>query len=120
MKKYINILKSVAWYILGFVGICFLLSVLYYFTNISLNVISTLLLIMMIICFFATGFIGGRKCDSKGFIYGLKCGGIFVIVMYLLGGILFSFSLNLYKIIYYLILILASTLGSMFGINTKK
>lgn len=120
MKKYLSIIKSSTWYIISFVVVTLLLSLLYYFTNISLNFISTALLLYVGSIFFIIGYKGGKKCESKGFVYGLKYGFGGVLIMYLLGGILFTFKLNLYKIIYYLILILVCVLGSMLGINKKK
>ena len=120
MKKYLELLKKIAWYVGSFAIVCLFLSIIYYYFNISLKLVSTILLLFMIGCFFLTGFKGGKKCESKGFLYGIKTGAIFICVLYVLGGFFFSFKLSLYKIAYYLILLLSCTLGSMFGINTKK
>ena len=120
MKKYIGLTKKVLWCVLGINIVCFLLALLHYYSNISYTTIGTVLLIFMIGLFFTVGYLGGKKCDNKGFIYGLKYGFIICALLYVIGGILFSFKINLYKLCYYVILILASTFGSMLGINRKK
>lgn len=120
MYKYFSSLLKYSWFILGFVVFMIILSLITTFTNMSISVNNILIFIYTIINLFLIGFIRGRNCEKQGFLNGLLVGIIISIVFYLLGGIIFSFKLSFSKIIYYLVLILCSTLGAMLGINTKK
>lgn len=120
MNKYLSIMKRSLWILLGFSIFSFLLSIIYCYTNISYKTISTLLLVFSLVFFLLLGYFGGRKQENKGFIFGMKYGVIICLFFYLIGGLLFEFTISFYKIAYYLILILACMFGSIIGINRKK
>lgn len=120
MKKYLSILRYCSYYLIGICFVSFLVSLLYYFSNISYKSIANILYIFMILLFFINGFITGSKRVNKGYINGIKYGLVFIIVIYLIGSIAFRFNISLYKILYYVVLILSSIIGSMIGINIKK
>lgn len=84
--------------------------------EISLNKI--IVTFLMIIITFISGITLGRKINDKGylkgFLYGLSIAG----TMFILSFILLS-SHSLYNIIYYLIIIASTTLGTMFGLLNK-
>ena len=75
-------------------------------------------ILIPIISTFVGGFIIGIKSNKKGFIEGLKLGSIFVLTLLILSVILHQFKFK--SILYYLILITTTSLGSMIGINIKK
>lgn len=105
---------------LGFlVGGSIVVSVLYYFL-VSSKVVRILSIVYLLLLFFVFGFIAGKKTESKGFMAGLKTGGIFVLVLFLLNIIFTVFQFRMVSFLYYLILLTISVLGAMFGINTKK
>lgn len=74
------------------------------------------LLSMIIFCFLA-GYLGAKSCKKKRYRYGLILGSSIVLTMFILTLLLHS-PLNMMMIIYYLILIMSTMLGSM--LNIKK
>ena len=81
------------------------------------NITKNISIIIFILFFFIAGFIKGKNIDKKGYIQGLKIGLELILILFLLS--LFSFSLNIKTIIYYMILLLSSIFGSTIGINKK-
>ena len=73
-------------------------------------------IIIMIITFIIMGFLKGKSSNNKGYLQGLKIGGILVVILFMIS--FFNFSLK--TIIYYIILLLSSVFGAMIGINKKK
>ena len=72
----------------------------------------------MILASFISGFYIGHKSNSKGYLSGIKLSAIivtsFLIINLATGGF------KWYHLIYYLIIMLVTCLGSMIGINQKK
>ena len=64
------------------------------------------------------GFILGKKANKNGYLEGIKLGIIFVFLLLILNLIFFNISLK--DIIFYTLIIISSTIGSMAGINTKE
>lgn len=94
-------------------------SIFYLYTNISYNVNCTFLLISVMLGVFAISFYNGRKASKKGYLEGLKLGGIIITVFFIIS--LFSGNIiSLSKVIYYLLLLLVSVVASSLGINMKK
>ena len=80
--------------------------------KIVLIIISSLILLI-------TGFLIGIHSNKKGFINGMIVGLIFIMFLLLIG-LLVGAKLKVSSIIYYLILLMCSILGSILGINKKK
>ena len=74
---------------------------------------------MTLIWFFFLGFKNGKVSKSKGYLAGLKMGLSFVLVL-IIFNLIFIRSFKLSLLIYYLLLLMSSVLGGMFGINRKK
>ena len=96
-----------------------LLSVFYYFLF-SSKVVNVLGMIYLIILFLVLGFKNGKKANEKGYLVGLKIGLLLIFGLIFLNLILYHSHFKFIRIIYYLILIFASILGGMLGINKKK
>lgn len=94
----------------------FLLTLFNYFNII--NNTSILKISIPIISTFIGGLIIGIKTNKKGFIEGLKLGSIFILILLVLNIVVFQFKFK--SLLYYLILITTTSLGSMIGINIKK
>ena len=109
-----NILKSLGLFAGIILISTILLTIIDYF---SLFNTSILKLIIPILSIFISSFIIGKKTTKLGYLAGIKFGGI-IIAIFLILVLLFD-SFNLKSLIYYLILLLTSTLGSMIG-NIKK
>ena len=119
--KYLKVLGISIGYILGISFVLtFLITLFSYFNILGEKATNTLLLLSTIISIIIGGIIIGKNSNKKGFIEGLKLGLIITILFLLFGylGIKYNYKLN--DIIYYLILVTSSTLGSMIGINKKK
>ena len=89
-----------------------------YFDLLNSNIISILKFIVPIISMFISSFKLGINSKQKGYLEGLKMGGIAATVMIIL--VLLFDKLSIKSIIYYVILILIAIFSSMLGINYKK
>ncbi len=109
-------------YILLFIGyliiLSFLSSILYLYTNMSYNINCLILFIFTSIAFFIINFFNGKKTLSKGYLAGLKLGGLLVIVFFIIS-LIAKDGLSLSKLVYYGVLLLISIIASSIGINTK-
>ncbi len=116
IKKYI---KPIIYFYITLLSYLVIITTLNYFDIISYKAISLISFIAVILLFMMIGFMAAFKSDKKGYINGLIIGGFNIILFLFL-----AFILNAYpKLdvgIYFLILILSSTIGGMFGINYKN
>ena len=80
----------------------------------------TFIFIGMILTLFFIGFFWGRHAEKKGYLEGLKIGACLILILILINLIFYRTGFSLERIIYYIVLILSSTLGSMLGINKKS
>ena len=76
------------------------------------------ILVIMIISCFLGGFKIGKTSNKRGYINGLVLGSILVGIL-LLFSLFSKESINVSSFIYYLILIITCTVGSMLGIQKK-
>ena len=117
---FIKYLKTLLYVTIGTFFFNLILTLLYYFNIIGANVNSYLKLIFMAIIMITGGLMIGLKADKKGWLEGIKIGGIVICLMFLVSYLGFDKSLNIKSIIYYVLLILSSMLGSVIGINKKS
>lgn len=117
---FIKYLKTLLYVTIGTFFFNLILTLLYYFNIIGTNVNSYLKLIFMAIIMITGGLIIGLKADKKGWLEGIKIGGIVICLMFLVSYLGFDKNLNIKSIIYYVLLILSSMLGSVIGINKKS
>lgn len=111
-------LKSLLWFIIPLLILLLILNTFYYFDLISNNIIKYLKIIIILIPSFLTGLTRGYHSLNKGYINGLKLSGIIITFLLIISLILKEF--NFTDIIYYIIITLTITFGSMVGINKKK
>jgi putative membrane protein (TIGR04086 family) len=83
------------------------------------KVVEVLKLLTSIISIFIGAFIVGKSSERKGWLEGLKYSGILIIIIALLT-LIFSLGFSSETIIYYLIVIACSVIGSMVGISIKE
>ena len=95
-----------------------IINFLYYFDIINNNTIKYLKMFLAILSFFISGIYIGKNSVNKGYLNGLKLSIITVLIMIILA-IIFN-NLNITLIIYYLIITICITFGSMIGINKKN
>ena len=115
IKKILNSLLT--FFIIIFVG-TIVITILNYFNILSNSIISIIKLILPILGIFFSSYRLGKTSEKKGYLEGLKFGGIVILIFSLLVILLDKFELK--SLIYYLILILTSIMSSTVGINRKK
>lgn len=115
MKKILKL--TGIFFILLFIG-TLIFTIIDYFGLISIKVVSTLRFIYPVLCLFMISYRLGLGSSKKGYIEGLKMGGM-IIGIFTLFILLFS-KYQIKTLLYDVILLLTSTLGSMIGINRKK
>ncbi len=96
-----------------------LFTLINYFNVINDKTMSIFKIIIPIISLFIGGIYLGLNTKFKGFCNGLKLGLVFIFIMIILN-IIFISNFEFKNILYYLILLITTTLGSMIGINIKK
>lgn len=107
-----------------FLVVVFLLLVILTFLNIG-NILytkstDTIILVGMILFFAIIGFEYGKKAQAKGYLEGLKIGASLILLLIVINLLFYQTGFSIARFIYYLVLILSSTLGSMIGINRKR
>jgi len=88
------------------------------FNLLKLKTNRIMIIIIGAILMFILGIVMGRKSISKGYLNGLLLSVISILIL-LIVSLIFRFPLNINTLIYYIILILATIVGSMLGINKK-
>lgn len=97
----------------------FLITTLYYFNIINGTTYSILKIVIILLNIFISSFILGKKATSKGFLEGIKLS-VIIIPIFIILALLTNEVLKLRVIIYYIIILITSTFGSMVGISRKK
>lgn len=116
IKKY---LISYAYTLGIIIGGTFLITVLNYFNIFTSNLTNIIKLIIVIVSMFIGAFLLGKKSLKKGYFEGIKYGTLFTILLIIIN-LLFIKDFKLTSIVYFLIIIISSTFGSMLGINKKR
>ena len=105
-------------YFIWFVSLILVLTILSYFNIINKNIINIAKITIPIIIIFIYSVKSAKKTTMKGYLNGLLFGSLIVITMFILN-LIFYRIFHFKQFIYYIILLLTSTLGSMFS-KTKK
>lgn len=119
MKKYKSILISIGWFMVSLIVYLLIITTFAHFNIISYKTVSVMSFIFMCLLFMYNGFKVGKKSEKRGYLSGLIIGSINIILVLLLA-LVFRSIPELKSLIYFLVLLLSSTLGGMFGINFKK
>lgn len=114
--KYINELMKIL--IVSIVSII-LLSILSYFNIIGENTHNIIRIIILFVSLFLSGLKLGKNKEKNGYLEGLILSGIIIVLLFLLRLIVIR-NFDLSNILYYLLIVMTSTSGSILGINKKK
>ena len=114
-----NLLKYLGYYTLFLITLVFVTSLLN-LIGVNYTITNLLIFIFNISLFFIFGLKNGKKASNKGYLAGLKVGGLFLLVLIIISLFTSKNIFSLSTFIYYLVLILASTLGGSLGINKKS
>ena len=115
LKKYG---KRLLYTIISFLTLLFLITLMYNYNLLSDNMYKFLKLLLLLIIIIINSFILGKNKDKKGYLEGIKFGVLISLIFLIISIIGNKFQIKL--LIYYFILIITSTLGSMLGISRKK
>ena len=119
--KYLKNLGLSFLYIIGAILVLtFITTIFSYFNILNDKVTSIIKIIIPIIAMLIGGFYIGKRSLKKGFLEGLKLGGIFSLVLIIFNYLALNNSFKFKYMLFYIILIISSILGSMIGINRKK
>ena len=117
----INILKSIGIsYIITFILLAIFAFIINY-TDFPSSAVSAVTVIIILVSVLASGIINGKKATEKGWLTGLLSGGIYMIILYIAGSIVFrDLSVNSNALLMVLGGVLSGVLGGIIGINNKK
>lgn len=118
MNKLFFYFKSILFLLLYLLLGSILSSIFYLYTNMSYNVNCLILFIWSAIGLFVINFLNGKRTNQKGYLEGLKLGGLVILLFFIVSLFTKDF-ISLSKIIYYGVLILISIIASSIGINFK-
>ena len=113
------LLKTLGYYAIFIILVTFVCSLLN-LIGVNSTITNLIIFIFNLLAFFILGFKNGKKVSSKGYIAGLKMSGLFLLVLIIINLFTAKNFFNLVTIIYYIVLVLAGTAGSMMGINKKE
>ncbi len=111
--------KRLLWTTISLLISMLIISTLYYFNLISSNTFKVLEIIILLLNIFISTYILGKETSKRGYLEGIKFSFI-IIILFILLTLLSSEPLKLRSIIYYLIIMITSIFGSMFGINRRN
>lgn len=119
-----NYLKKVGVSLLYIIGIIvtltMIMTILNYFNIISGTLLIISKILICVISLFIGGFIIGKKSSKKGWLEGFKLSIIFLLFLLLFNYLGLGSFPKLKNIIYYLIIIVSCTFGSIIGINKNN
>ena len=119
--KYIKKLGMSFLYILiPILILTFVITIFSYFNLINDKVVSIFKIIIPIVSMFIGGFYIGKKSNKKGYLEGLKLGLIFSIILIIFNYLALDNSFKSKYLLFYIILIISTILGSMIGVNKKR
>lgn len=119
LNKLIDYSKSISIFLIFELIITFLVSLLNIF-GVNSGITSIILLIANLVLFFLLNYLNAYKVKKKGFLEGLILGLIFIFLMILIKILLINNKFTISTLIYYIILLITSILGGMFGVNKKS
>lgn len=93
-----------------------LLNTLYYFDIISNNIYNIMKMVIVLLTLFINALILGKNTDKYGILEGLKLGASFLLVMMIIK-VITNNAFDIRTVIYSLIIILTTSIGSIIGIN---
>jgi len=116
----IKYLKSLLYIFILIILFSIIIGTLNYFNIFSKNTINILELIATVISIFIGSLYLGRISDKKGYLEGIKIGILVIVILLLFKFLGYDKGITWSSLIYYLILLISSILGSVIGINKKS
>lgn len=113
-------LKALLYMLISVIVFSFFISTLNYFDIIGKGLINVFQIIAVIVSMFIGGFYVGKNSSNKGYLQGLKIGGIALTILFLLNYLGFGNGFSLEILLFYLIVMVSVITGSVVGINKNK
>ncbi len=98
----------------------FFLNMLNYFNLINTNTYKIILIFMTSISVFIGAYLLGKETNKKGYLEGIKYGLIITILFWILSFLAFDENFKISNLLYYLVILVTSSIGSMLGISRKN
>jgi len=111
--------KQLGIFLLSTIIMSLLLSILGYFNLLGNKGCHIFSIIFLLILNTILGILCGKQAETKGYLEGLKMGALIILMLLFINVIFFGSAFTIGRIIYYLLLLLVCTIGSMIGINKK-
>ncbi len=115
-----NFSKSLSISILLFLILTLVVTTFNYFNLLSINGINISKIIIPIISVLSGSFYMGTKVKNKGWLEGIKLSSLIILILLIIDLLVFKNSFEIKNLIYYIIILVSSMVGSMIGINKKK
>jgi len=97
----------------------FIFSLILTYTDISEDIIPTVIIILTFISILVGSIISMKKTSKNGLVNGSIIGGTYVILLYLISSFLNTgFALNIYTVIMIIAGIISGMIGGIIGVNT--
>ena len=117
-KTILKYLKGFLYFLVPFLVLLLIISILYYFDILNNQIIKYFKIAIILLSALAGGFYVGRNSINKGYLSGLKLSLGIVILFLIINLIIGGF--KWYHLVYYLIIMITTCIGSMIGINKKQ
>ena len=115
----IKYLKSLLYIFIGLLITSFIITLIEYFNIFNQNTIKHVKTSLIIISLFIGGLYIGKNSSNKGYLNGLKISIPIILVQFTINCLFLKGKINIYLIIYYIIIIASCILGSIIGINKR-
>lgn len=113
-------LKSLLYVFIPIFILTIIITLLYYFNLLGSTAISYFKLFSILISVLIGGIYIGSKACKKGWLEGIKIGLEVIVLLFLISYLGFDKGLGIKTILYYILILTSSMLGSMIGINRRK
>ncbi len=114
-----KVLKSLAYVAIPIIAIIFILTILNYFGIMPYKILNIFKYILVFISTFIGSIYYGLQNKKKGIQEGIKFGLIIIIILLLFNYLVFLNKFNIKALIYYILILIVSILGSVIGVNIK-
>ena len=115
-----NLLKSLLISIVLFLVFTLIVTILNYFNLLSINGINISKIIIPVLSILIGSFYLGTTVKNKGWLEGIKLSIIIILILLITNLLILKNGFEIKNLIYYLIILVSSMVGSMIGINKKK
>lgn len=116
----VKYLKSLLYIFIPIFIFSTLIGTLNYFNILNNSTTNIFELISIIISMFIGGMYLGKNSQKKGYLEGLKIGVITITILFSFGFLAYNQEFSLSLLLFYIIILISSILGSVIGINKKS